>query len=57
MTESQAKQLEINYVVSNRRHENGQEILRIVSLVKPIRDAEEVAPNLEDLYLYYFREE
>lgn len=57
VTESQAKQLEINYVVSNRRHENGQEILRIVSLVKPIRDAEEVAPNLEDLYLYYFREE
>lgn len=57
VTKSQAKQLEINYVVSNRRHENGQEILRIVSLVKPIRDAEEVAPNLEDLYLYYFREE
>lgn len=45
------------YVVSNLKHENGKAILRVVSESKPAHNAISVAPNLEDLYLYYFKGE
>lgn len=45
------------YIVSNLKHENGMAILRIVSENKPSNDAVSVTPSLEDLYLYYFKED
>lgn len=45
------------YTVSNLKHEGSQDMLRIVSEQKPDRDAVQVEPTLEDLYLYYFSEE
>ncbi|MCH5325464.1 MAG: ABC transporter ATP-binding protein [Eubacterium sp.] len=44
------------YVVSNIRHVDGMAKMRIVSETKPCDDAEPTEPNLEDLYLYYFKE-
>lgn len=47
-----------HYNVSNLRNmENDQTVLRIVSEKIPAREAVPVTPNLEDLYLYYFKGE
>ena len=44
--------------VSNVRHlENGRTVLRCVSDRAPVASASAAEPDLEDLYLYYFREE
>lgn len=46
------------YIVSNQKHEcNNNVSLRIVSKAKPTQNAIQVPPTLEDLYLFYFREE
>lgn len=43
--------------VSNfRNEENGNAVLRIISENKPVASAVQVQPNLEDLYLFYFKE-
>lgn len=43
---------------SNLRNEGrGHTVLRIISEKMPVADAVQVQPNLEDLYLYYFREQ
>lgn len=43
--------------VSNlRNEENGNTVLRIISENKPVASAVQVQPNLEDLYLFYFKE-
>ena len=52
-----AELLTAKYTVSNIRHEGGEDMLRIVSEVKPFENAVQVEPTLEDLYLYYFSEE
>lgn len=43
--------------VGNLKNENGQTVLRIISDVSPGSQAVPVEPNLEDLYLFYFRED
>ena len=57
VSEAEADRLEEVFVVTNRRHEAGTVLLRIVSAEQPIASARLVSPSLEDLYLYYFREE
>ena len=44
------------YNVGNLKHEGSDPVLRIVSDEKPMEEAIQVAPTLEDLYLYYFEE-
>lgn len=43
--------------IGNLRAEGEQTVLRIISDEKPLETAVTAAPNLEDLYLYYFNEE
>lgn len=43
--------------IGNLRAEGEQTVLRIISDEKPLETAVVAAPNLEDLYLYYFNEE
>ena len=43
--------------ISNLRQENGHTVLRVISRNSPSPEAVSVAPNLEDLYLYYFKGE
>ncbi len=50
-------EFEVNYIVCNERHVEDHAVLRIVSDVLPMESAIQVEPILEDLYLYYFREE
>ncbi len=45
------------YTISNLRSENDMTILRIIHDSQPLESAVPAAPNLEDLYLYYFSEE
>ena len=45
------------YVVSSLKHNGNTVELRIVSEERPTENAVNVAPNLEDLYLYHFRKE
>lgn len=45
------------HIISNQKHEENGTVLRIISNVKPTHNAQQVQPTLEDLYLYYFREE
>ncbi|MCJ7841942.1 ABC transporter ATP-binding protein [Lederbergia sp. NSJ-179] len=45
------------HVISNQKHEATGTVLRIISKEKPTHNAEQVQPTLEDLYLYYFRED
>ena len=43
--------------VSNLRNlENNMTILRVISARQPVKNAVQVRPTLEDLYLYYFKE-
>lgn len=53
----QAETLRAQYTISNLRHGQDQDILRIVSKNKPDKNAIQVQPTLEDLYLFYFSEE
>lgn len=47
-----------SFPVSNlRNEENNFTVLRIISKDRPAADAVRVRPNLEDLYLFYFREQ
>ncbi|MDE7044432.1 MAG: ABC transporter ATP-binding protein, partial [Acetatifactor sp.] len=49
--------LESRFNIGNMRTEGENIILRIISEEKPLEDAVNVTPNLEDLYLYYFSDE
>ena len=57
VTEYEANKLEETFLVSNRRQVGQHIVMRIVSEQAPISKASLVSPTLEDLYLYYFREE
>lgn len=48
---------EDKFIVSNRKYTENGAVLRIVSTNQPALKAKKVEPSLEDLYLYYFREE
>ena len=48
---------ENKFIVSNRKYTENGAVLRIVSTNQPALNAKKVEPSLEDLYLYYFREE
>ena len=45
------------FVISNLKHNGDKVELRIVSETQPCENAVNVSPNLEDLYLYHFKEE
>ena len=47
------------YIISNQKHseEENKVLLRIISEEKPTSDSKLVNPTLEDLFLFYFREE
>lgn len=51
-----AEEILRQHLVSNLRHVNGQVEMRIVAEKRPCPGAIPTAPNLEDLYLYYFKE-
>ncbi len=53
----QVPSLEGRYNIGNMRTEGENTILRIISEEKPLESALNAAPNLEDLYLYYFNDE
>ena len=48
---------EDKFIVSNRKYTENGAVLHIVSTNQPALNAKKVEPSLEDLYLYYFREE
>lgn len=48
---------EDKFIVSNRKYTENGAVLRIVSTNQPALNAKKVEPSLEDLYLYFFREE
>lgn len=50
-------QLLATYTVSNQKNTEDGIVLRLVSNQKPTSSAKKVTPTLEDLYLYYFRDE
>ena len=54
---SVAEKMKYEYTVSNLRHVDSQVELRIISDEKPCDNAIQSKPNLEDLYLYFFKEE
>lgn len=54
---SVADKLNGEHIISNLRHAGEQVELRIVSDEKPHDSAVQAPPNLEDLYLYFFRED
>lgn len=54
---TEADKLMKKFIVSNLRHADGMIEMRIVSETKPFDNAVQTEPNLEDLYLYYFKEE
>lgn len=54
---AEAASMESRFNIGNMRTEGETTILRIIADEKPLEDAESVRPNLEDLYLYYFRDE
>ena len=57
VTEYEANKLEETFLVSNRRQDGQHIVMRIVSEQAPNLNASLVSPTLEELYLYYFREE
>lgn len=57
VTEEQVPELVQNYTISNQKHAENGVVIRIVSKEAPLQTAYKVLPTLEDLYLYYFREE
>jgi ABC-2 type transport system ATP-binding protein len=54
---SKLKEMVENHVISNQKHSENGTVLRMISKEKPSQDALQVQPTLEDLYLYYFRED
>ena len=46
-----------DYVIVNERIEPGGIVLRVISEDSPFEGAQRIVPSLEDLYIYYFREE
>lgn len=54
---NQINLFEDKFIVSNRKYTENGAVLRIVSTNQPALNAKKVEPSLEDLYLYYFREE
>jgi len=51
-----AERIAAKFNTSNLRHtDNGETVLRIIADRPPMATAMEVPPNLEDLYLYYFK--
>ncbi|GHV32660.1 ABC transporter ATP-binding protein [Clostridia bacterium] len=52
-----ADRISAEMIVGNIRHEGDLVHLRILSDKKPLENAVHAAPNLEDLYLHYFKEE
>lgn len=50
-------QMLAEHVISNQKHSVNGTVLRIISKTKPTHNAHPVQPTLEDLYLYYFRED
>lgn len=51
------KKLTEEYPCSNIMHMGGKSVIRLISDDKPNIDAVPTAPNMEDLYLYYFDKE
>jgi len=57
VTPDEAESYGQRFVISNLKH-NGEKVeLRIVSEQRPCQNAVNISPNLEDLYLYHFKEE
>ena len=56
VSKSEAEKLKERQIISNLRHVGEGVELRIVADEKPCENAVQTAPNLDDLYLYYFRE-
>ena len=56
VSRKEAEELQTDYVTANLKHGNGAERLRIISQNTPCKNARNVEPTLEDLYLYYFAE-
>lgn len=57
VNQEEASRLADLYTISNQRSSGTQVILRIINAEKPTEHARQVESTLEDLYLYYFREE
>lgn len=57
VSESQIKEMMQKYTISNQKHTEDGVLLRVITRDSPMADAYQVTPSLEDLYLYYFREE
>ncbi len=55
--ESEVTGYELTYTISNQKNTERGTVLRIVSETAPNEKARQIRPTLEDLYLYYFREE
>ena len=51
------ERLKSEYIVSNLRHDGEQTELRVITAQKPHETAVQSPPTLDDLYLYYFRED
>lgn len=51
-----AEEINSRFMVSNLKHEGNLVELRVISDQKPVESAINIEPDLEDLYLYYFRE-
>ena len=56
VSREEASRLEAEHITANLKHTNGAERLRIISDESPCKNAWNVEPTLEDLYLYYFAE-
>lgn len=57
VTSSELQHFLRNFTISNQKNDERGTVLRIVSHEPPTPEAKAVAPTLEDLYLYYFRED
>ena len=44
-------------IINLRNEENGRTVLRVIADQPPVAGAVKVQPNLEDLFLYYFKGE
>ncbi|WP_250637877.1 ATP-binding cassette domain-containing protein [Virgibacillus sp. 19R1-5] len=54
---NQLDEMLAKHIISNQKHEDKGTVSRIISKEKPTHTAQQVQPTLEDLYLYYFRED
>lgn len=55
-SEDEAAEIEEKYLIGNMHHHDGKTKYRIISDNKPFQDATLERGTLEDLYLYYFKE-